>query len=306
MLSQPVLTAQQRRAQQRADLDALLRSAPLDLAGDPQVQRPIFSGMLASAPVPPTTTVTPGTLGDVPVVWTDLPGSVPTTLLYFHGGGYVIGDAASAVGTPATLADRSGIRSASVDFRLAPEAPFPAAFDDGLAAYRALLESIPARDIVIAGDSAGGGLALATMLAARDAELELPSAAILFSPWTDLTLSGDSVTTRAEADPTLTRLALERCATRYLGGQAAEHPYASPLLADLAGLPPLFITVGNNEVLLDDALRLANRAAHAGVAVSLEVGAGLAHVYPTFYPLLDEGSEALDSAARFIERTRLA
>ncbi|MFE1350666.1 alpha/beta hydrolase, partial [Kitasatospora phosalacinea] len=222
-------------------------------------------------------------------------------LLYLHGGGYLVGSPDTHEGLIGELARRAGLRAVSPDYRLAPEHPFPAALDDGLAAYRELLESgTDPRRLVLAGDSAGGGLVLATLLAARAAGLPLPAAAALFSPWVDLTLAGASYRSRKEADPLFTEADIRAYADHYLGAGDRANPLASPLFADLAGLPPLLVQVGTNELLLDDALRLAARAAEQDVTVTLEVESGLPHVFQHQFGRLDEADAALDRAARFL------
>ncbi|WP_042430770.1 alpha/beta hydrolase, partial [Streptacidiphilus anmyonensis] len=222
-------------------------------------------------------------------------------LLYLHGGGYVIGSPDTHAGLAGDLALRAGLRATSVDYRLAPEHPFPAAVDDGLAAYRELLETgADPRDLVLAGDSAGGGLSLATLLAAREAGLPQPAAVVVFSPWVDLTLGGASIRGKRDADPIFVEADLRAYADRYLGAGDRAQPLASPVFADLAGLPPLLVQVGANELLLDDAVRLAGRAGADGVEVTLEVGPELPHVYQQSYGRLDEADAALDRAARFL------
>ena len=241
-----------------------------------------------------------GELGGVPVVRIG-DDAVEDVLFFLHGGAYVIGDAASSAKLAGAIGARAGARVISVDYRLAPEHPFPAGLDDALAAYRAVLDSgVPATRIAFAGDSAGGGLVLATLLAARDAGLPLPSSAALLSPWTDLTMSGASLTERAEADPMLSAAGLAALAEIYRGQTEAANPLVSPLLADLRGLPPLLIQVGSHEVLLDDSLRLAARAARDEVEVRLEVTPGAPHVFPVFGKSLDEAMVALDHIGEFV------
>jgi acetyl esterase/lipase len=222
-------------------------------------------------------------------------------VLYFHGGAYAIGSAAASVGLVSEIARRTAATALTVDYRLAPEHPFPAAVDDALAAYRALLDrGVPAGSVAVTGESAGGGLALALLLAIRDAGLPQPSSATVLSPWTDLTQSGGTMEARAGADPALTRRALETRAADYLAGADPRTPLASPLHADLRGLPPLLIQAGGREILLDDALRLAARAARADVPVNLQTFPGAPHVFQGFAAVVDEAAQALDHVAAFI------
>jgi acetyl esterase/lipase len=192
-----------------------------------------------------------------------------------------------------------------VDYRLAPENPFPAAVDDALAVYRGLLDrGIPAEAITVSGESAGGGLALALLIAIKDAGLPQPAAAAVLSPWADLTQSGRSYETKAAVDPALTRQALSTRADNYLAGADPRSPLASPLFADLRGLPPLLIQAGTYEILLDDAVRLAAKAADDDVAATLQTFPGAPHVFQGFSALLAEGARALDQVGAFI-RTHL-
>jgi monoterpene epsilon-lactone hydrolase len=293
--------------QQRDDLGEMLRAAPVDLEGNVSEQRIIFEEMMAANPTPADVETSAGTLGAIPVVIVDVAGAgSEDVLLYFHGGAYAIGSAASSVGLASDLARRTGTRVISVDYRLAPEDPHPAALEDAVAAYRNLLDGgLPTSRIAIAGESAGAGLAAATLVALNDAGLPRPSSAFLMSPWADLTLSGDSITEKAPVDPALTPRGLERRATDYIAGGDATDGFASPIFADLGGLPPLLIQVGSHEILLDDATRLATRAAAGDVAVTLEVTPGVPHVFQAFAAILDEGDAALTSAADFL-RTHLA
>ncbi|MEN0128857.1 MAG: alpha/beta hydrolase [Brevundimonas sp.] len=255
----------------------------------------------AARPVAPDTEVADVTLGGVPALRLAPPDTTGGALLYLHGGGYVIGSARSGAGLAAALARRARLAAYSLDYRLAPEHPFPAAVDDGLAAYRALLgEGRDVSPLVVAGDSAGGGLALATLLAARDEGLPLPAAVVLLSPWADLTLTGESLRTKEADDPIFDAADIAEYATRYLDGHDPADPQVSPILADLTGLPPLLVQVGTNEVLLDDATRLAARAAAAHVEVTLEVVARAPHVFQHFAGNLDEADAALDRAGRFL------
>ncbi|MFJ9376566.1 alpha/beta hydrolase [Streptomyces sp. NPDC101455] len=224
-----------------------------------------------------------------------------TSSSYFHGGVYVLGDAASAAGLASQVGRRTSAKVYSVDYRLAPEHPYPAAVDDALAAYEALLkDGIVPSDIVLAGESAGGGLVIAALVNARDRGLPLPAAAYVMSPYADLTLAGASIDTKHEADPLLSRELLAPRVTDYTAGQDAALGLISPVFADLSGLPPLIVQVGSHEVLLDDAVRLARQAAAADVEVILEVTPRVPHVFQAYQPLLDEAAVALDRAGEFL------
>ena len=290
----------------RSQLNAvsdLLQNSPLELGGDVEKMRHVFDEMLGSAPLPDDVRTQSIELGSVPALDVRAGAAAPTgvTVLYFHGGAYAIGSAAASVGLVSEIARRTAATALSVDYRLAPEHPFPAAVDDALTAYRALLDrGARADSIAVTGESAGGGLALALLLAIRDAGLPQPSSATVLSPWTDLTQSGATMASRAEADPALTPEALEIRAADYLAGADPRTALASPLFAELRGLPPLLIQAGGREILLDDALRLAARAAHADVPVILQTFPGAPHVFQGFAPLVDEAARALDHVAAFI------
>jgi monoterpene epsilon-lactone hydrolase len=222
------------------------------------------------------------------------------TLFYLHGGGYCFCSPKSHRSLVFQLARRSGARTFSLDYRLAPEHPFPAALNDALAAYRRLLNGgTPPDSIVVAGDSAGGGLALALLVALRDAGVVLPGAALLFSPWTDLAATGSTLVTNDGADPMFRGHAIAGMATFYLAGTDPKHKYASPLYADLSGLPPLLIQAGSTEVLLDDARRIEHKAKAAGVDVDFGVWKNMPHVWQLFAPFVPEAGRALDHAAAF-------
>jgi monoterpene epsilon-lactone hydrolase len=230
-------------------------------------------------------------------------GAHAATILYLHGGGYYFCSPQTHRSIVYGLAKRSAARVFSLDYRLAPENPFPAALDDALAAYRQLIaDGAAPESIVIAGDSAGGGLALATLIALRDAGERLPAGALLFSPWTDLAATGASIQTNDGLDPMFQGASIGRAAQLYLGGAPATHPYASPLYADLQGLPPLFMQVGGTEVLLDDSRRVADKARAAGVEVDFSVWPKMPHVWQLWAPFLPEARRALDLAARFVLR----
>ncbi|MFF2513975.1 alpha/beta hydrolase [Streptomyces sp. NPDC058086] len=289
--------------EQRATVDALLRSTSIDASRTPDELRADFAAMMAGSPSPLGVSLTPSALGGRPALEIAPEAeAIDGTILYFHGGSWVFGSPATAQHITAALVRRTGARAVSLDYRLAPEHPFPAAIDDGVAAYRDLLEHrVPPERIVLAGDSAGGGLSILTVLASRDAGLPRPAGVVAFSPGLDATRSGESMTTKDGIDPLFTRQSLQRLGAHYLAGQDPRQPLLSPAVhADLAGLPPLLLQAGSNEVLLDDSTRLATRAAAAGVDVILDVTADVPHVFQSFTGSLDEADAALDRAGRFI------
>ncbi|MFF7994935.1 alpha/beta hydrolase [Kitasatospora xanthocidica] len=304
--------------EQRIRVDQILRQPGPGPDGPRSVEqiRAGFRELMARMIVPHDRIRTaPTTLGGRPALRVE-PAAGPGTgepsagtILYFHGGGWVFGSPETALSLTGHLVARTGLPAYSVDYRLAPEHPFPAAIEDTLAAYRALLDrgADPAA-IAFAGDSAGGGLAVTTCLAARDAGLPLPAAVLAFSPGTDATRTGASMDTKEGIDPVFTRAALEHTGAMYLAGADPRHPLLSPAVhADLTGLPPMLIQVGANEVLLDDSTRLAARASEAGVDVILDVTADVPHVFQSFAGVLDEADEALDRAALFLrQRVRTA
>ncbi len=230
------------------------------------------------------------------------PKSVPVErhILYLHGGGYVIGSPRSHIAMVARLAAAAHASASVIDYRLAPENPYPAAIDDVVAAYRTLLVDWDPSLITIAGDSAGGGATLATLCTLRDAGDPLPGAAYLMSPWTDLTSSGTSVATRADADPMLKTSWLNAFAERYAAGQPLDHPGISPLFADLAGLPPILVQVGSDEILLSDSTRLVEAVRATGGTIDLDVKADMWHVFQAFAGMMPEATTALVEAAAFI------
>jgi epsilon-lactone hydrolase len=288
--------------QQQTELDAMLRKSPLDNAADVRTLRAIFEEVMRQVPVAPDVRRTPVTLGGIGAVEVTIDGTDPEdVILYFHGGVYVIGSAAATVPLVSDIARRTATKVITVDYRLAPENPYPAALEDARAAYEGLLQQgVDPDRIALAGESAGAGLAVATLLTLRDAGRPLPSSAFLMSPYADLTLSGESVVDKAALDPLLTPDNLRRRVTDYVADADASDPYISPVYGDLAGLPPLLIQVGSHEILLSDAIRLAARAANADVAVTLDVVPGVPHVFQAYAVVLDEGNAALDRAATFV------
>jgi epsilon-lactone hydrolase len=289
------------KAQQR-QLDAILREGRLDTAADVASVRAAFNALMAQVPVPADVARKPVRIGGVNGIEVTIPGNASDrVILYFHGGVYVIGSAATSVPLVGELVRRTGVDAITLDYRLAPEHPYPAAVQDAHAAYAGLLArgTDPAR-IVLAGDSAGGGLAVAALLAAREAGLPMPAGAFLMSPYVDLTLSGETLTERQSLDPILTPAGLRVRAPEYLAGADASDPLISPIFGDLRGLPPLLVQVGSHEILLSDALRLAARAATTDVAVTLDVTPGVPHVFQGYAALLDEAAAALDRASAFM------
>jgi epsilon-lactone hydrolase len=245
----------------------------------------------------------PAVAQGVPVEWVTAPDSDPSrVVLYFHGGGYTIGSIASYRSYTGRLARATQSRLLSVGYRLAPENPFPAALDDACHSYRWLLEQgiAPSR-ICVVGDSAGGGLALSMVIASRDAGTPLPAAVVAIGPVTDLAKEGASMKERAHLDPIVTYESSLAHARRYVGAQGnLKHPLASPLYADLHGLPPVLILVGTHEALFDDSGRFAAKAADAGVQVQLDVWEEMIHVWPFFADILPEGRQAIEKMGAYI------
>lgn len=222
-------------------------------------------------------------------------------ILYFHGGAYVAMSAQTHRSLTSRLAGWSNTRLFALNYRLAPEHPFPAALDDALTAYRALIaEGIEPDRIVLAGDSAGGGLALALLIALRDAHEKLPAAGVLFSPWTDLAATGQSIVVNDRSDALFFGSWIAPEARHYLGGTPATNPLASPVYADLTGLPSLFIQVSDSEVLLDDSRRVFENAKKVGVQATLQIWHGVPHGWQIFAPILPEARAALRQASEFI------
>ncbi|CAM5779123.1 Alpha/beta hydrolase OS=Rhizobacter sp OX=1909292 GN=IV105_03700 PE=4 SV=1 [Rhizobacter fulvus] len=234
--------------------------------------------------------------------WLRPVGAEDEVILYLHGGGYVIGSPRSHRHLAAAIATAGRMRAFVLDYRLAPEHPFPAALDDAVAAYRWLIDAqgVEPRRIVIAGDSAGGGLVATTLVALRDAGLPLPAAGVCLSPWTDLSCSLPSCDPqRPSYDPLIDHAVLRAMARAYLGRRSLRTPAASPLFADLRGLPPLLIQVATDEALVDDARQLAIAASQAGVHTTLEVWPRMVHVWHWYAPILDEGQRAIERIAQF-------
>lgn len=290
---------------QRERLDAQLRGNGVGPEQSVGEARESFEKLMNPMPVPENIRVEETSLGGRPALRvTSDAGAGSGTLLYLHGGSHVVGSPRTAVGLTGGLVVRTGIPAISLDYRLAPEHPFPADVEDVVAAYRELLDQGHAPEsIAFAGDSAGGGLTITGALAAREAGLPMPAAIVAFSPGVDATRTGESMVTKAHADPLLDRAAIDRMSSLYVVDQDRGDPLLSPAVtADLTGLPPMLVQVGTNEMLLDDARRLALRASDAEVDVVLDITAKVPHVFQSFVGLLDEAGEALDRAALFLRQ----
>ena len=269
-------------AEMRAGIEALATLAPMA----PDVRREAVSA------------------GGLPAEWIVAPPArADCVILYLHGGGYVIGSIKTHRDLAARLSRAAQARVLVIDYRLAPEHPFPAAVDDATAAYRWLLSiGVQPPKIVIGGDSAGGGLTVATLVALCEARLPLPAAGVCLSPWVDLEGTGESMTTKAAVDPMVRRDELQRMAAMYLNGRDPRTPLAAPLHADLTGLPALLIQVGTAETLLDDSTRLAARARAAGVEATLEPWEDMIHVWQAFAAILPEGQQAIERIGEFVRQ----
>ena len=265
--------------------------------------RQMYDGLGGMFPTADDVTLTSATVGGVPGEWSQAPGvDANRVVLYLHGGGYVIGSILSHRHLASELGRAAGTRTLAIDYRLAPEHPFPAAVDDALAAYKALLDQgIKPKHIAIAGDSAGGGLTVATLLAAKQAGLPQPACGFCISPWVDMESLGASITGKAGEDPMVQGQALLAWAGLYLAGKDARTPLAAPIHGDLTGLAPLLIQVGSAETLLDDSIQLAGVAGAAEVPVRLEVWPEMIHVWHFFHPILSDARTALADAGAFIK-----
>jgi len=283
----------------------LLRSAPpIPRDASPIQMRAAMESMTGMMPLPEDVRYQPVDAGGVAAEWTVAPGARDDcVIVYLHGGGYVIGSIKTHRQLTADLSRAAGARVLSVDYRLAPEDPHPAAVEDASAAYGFVLaQGVDPRRAAIAGDSAGGGLTAATLLALRDREVALPAAGVCISPWLDLTLSGESIASKAEEDPLVPQEGLQTMADAYVGGADPRSPLISPLFAELAGLPPLLVQVGTAEILLDDSTRFAERARAAGVDVNLEVWDDMIHVWHAFAAVLPEGRQAIERIGEFLNQ----
>lgn len=252
---------------------------------------------------PPDCLIGTEELEDVRVEWLVPPGSSDEqVLLYLHGGAYAMGSPRVARNMLKALLEPTRLIGCSVDYRLAPEHPFPAGLDDAVAAYEWLLQTWAPEDIVVAGDSAGGGLAIAMLVAARDRGLPMPAAATVTSPWADMRMTAGSLESRRRRDPALEPEMLQVAAEAYLGNTPPGDPLASPVLADLTGLPPMQVLVGTEEILYDDALALVARARHHGVEVELLEGERMIHCWTGYTSMLQPARDAVASIGAFLDR----
>ena len=280
----------------------VLRSRPAQDGLTFEEMRADFEQVTSFFPVPADVRYERVDAGGVAAEWITTPqATAERVVFYLHGGGYTTGSVNTHRELISRMSRAAGARALAIDYRLAPEHPFPAAVEDATTAYRWLLEDgVDPTRIVIAGDSAGGGLTVAALVALRDAGDPLPAAGVCLSPWVDLEGIGGSMTTRADADAIVQREHLLAMAKAYLGDANPRTPLAAPLYADLTGLPPLLIHVGTAETLLDDSTRLAERARSAGVDVVLEPWEDMIHVWHFFASMLPEGQQALDRIGGFI------
>ncbi len=286
---------------------AAMREAASAHKGEPlgPEARPMFDAMIAATPAAADVRVEAATVGGIAGFWLRPANArADAHMLYIHGGGYVLGSAEAITHFAGQIAARVGVNAFVPEYRLAPEHPFPAAIDDVVAAYLGLVAE-GAERIVVVGDSAGGGLTLSllsTLAAENTKGTVLPAGAAVMSPWTDLALTGESFETRADADPIFTRGVLQGFADMYLQGQDATDPRASPLHAGLDGLPPVRIDVGDNEVLLADSVRYADRARAAGVDITLSVWEGMPHVFQSSLGPFRAAEQSVDAISGFLRQ----
>lgn len=289
-----------------AEFDALIESFRMSqLSGDRSVEDARAGWELLATRFPPADDLTYATeMADgIPVEWVEAPGADPQRVVfYLHGGGYVMGSVPSYRAFAGRISRAAAARVLLVDYRLAPEHRFPAAVDDAVAACQWLARREGGLGhVVVGGDSAGGGLALSMMLALRDSGHALPAAGVCISPSTDLAKTGESIRTRAHLDPLVSVPNTYAHARRYVGDDGdPTHPLASPLYAQLQGLPPLLVMVGTEEILHDDSTRFSEKARAAGVDVTLEIAQDMVHIWPYFAAILPEGQQAIERIGEFV------
>jgi monoterpene epsilon-lactone hydrolase len=281
-------------------LEAMLRARPASLSNE--VRRAAYDELGDRFPPAADVKVEPVDACGVAAEWTSTPGaSSGDVILYLHGGGYAWGSLKSHRHLASELGRAATMRTLALDYRRAPESPFPRALDDALIGYRFLLDAgFDARRIAVAGDSAGAGLAVALLVRLKDQGLSQPAGALLMSPWVDLTATADSYDRNAKRDPVLDRKLMQFLAGQYLDGRAPETPLASPVFADLVGIAPLTIFVGSTESLLDDSIALARAAGLADVSVRLEIWPQMFHIWPNYHPVLSQGRQGVVRAGRLL------
>ncbi|HWL43680.1 MAG TPA: alpha/beta hydrolase [Ilumatobacter sp.] len=266
-------------------------------------RRAAYDALFAGFPVDTRVTITPQAGRSSGEWYTPVAADPDAVVVWMHGGAYVLGSLRSHRHLVAEVARCANVRAFALDYRLAPEHPFPAAVDDALAAYEQLLgDGIDPTRIVLAGDSAGATLALATTLGARDRGLPLPAGCWCISPWVDLEARGDSISTRAAVDPQIRKETILELASLYLAGEDPRHHFAAPIYGDLRRLPALLVQVGSYEILLDDAIRLARRAGESEVTVELEIWPYMRHVWHLYWPLVSAARRAIEHGARFVRQ----
>jgi len=286
------------------DILELLDSMPDTSGLSFEERRSNFEDQVAQLPVAENVSFEPLFIGGIPAEWI-IPAEAPerNVFLYLHGGGYCIGSINTHRGMVSHIAKAAETKALLIDYRLAPENPFPAAVEDSTEAYKWLLsQGIVAGNIIIAGDSAGGGLSVSTLVSLKEKGIPLPAAAVLISPWVDMAITGNSVISKADIDPMVTKEGLIEMAEAYTGDTDPRTPLASPLYADLEGLPPMLVHVGTAEILLDDAIRMVDQARKSNVEVTLNAAEGMCHVWHFFTAMLPEALEAIEEVARFMRK----
>lgn len=285
----------------RDQINQMMAEGDFSFKGEPNTVREAFNAMFAEAPLLDSVHMREDTLAGLPGIWFTSPDADANyAILYLHGGGYVVGNANAYAATVGRLADAASIPVFAPDYPLSPENPFPVACDAIMACYRALV--LQGKKVVVAGDSAGGGLVMSLLIEAKANRDTLPACAVLWSPWLDLSAEAPSHTANASLDPVLSTDDLKYCARQYVGESIPQDARVRPLEQDLSGLPPLLIQVGSAEVLLDDATRLAALAIRHHVHAQLDVYPKFSHVFQSFAFMLEEGAHAIEDSARFITR----
>lgn len=281
-------------------LEAMLRARPPFHSNEQR--RAAYDAQGDIFPLAADVRVEPVATRGVPAEWTSTPAAnADDVILYLHGGGYAWGSLKSHRHLTSELGRAAAMRTLALDYRLAPEFPFPQALEDAVSGYRFLLDSSfhPPR-IAVAGDSAGAGLTVALLVRLKELGMPQPACALLFSPWADMTATADSYTRNAKRDPVLNREIMQLLAAQYLGTRPRKTPLASPVFADLSAIAPLTIFVGATEALLDDALALARAAALADVSVRLEIWPKMFHIWPTYHQVLEQGRQGVARAGRLL------